>query len=83
MPHQLRYSKRAVKDIALLDPVIKERLGRDLLRFALDPLKYAKKLRDSKLGSYRFRSGDYLIIFDLDQEAIYVLRIGHRREIYR
>ena len=38
-------------------------------------------------GSTRFRArvGDYRIIyaFDLEQNAIHLLAIGHRREIYR
>ena len=38
-------------------------------------------------GSYRFRArvGDYRIIyaFDLEQNVIHLLAIGHRREIYR
>ena len=38
-------------------------------------------------GSARFRArvGDYRIIysFDLEQNAIHLLAIGHRREIYR
>ena len=51
--------------------------------FNLTPLKHAEKLTDSQLGSYRFRVGDYRIIFDLVESEIVVLRIGHRREIYR
>ncbi|MEO8326039.1 MAG: type II toxin-antitoxin system RelE/ParE family toxin [Nitrospirota bacterium] len=54
-----------------------------LLRFQSDPLKHTENLTDSQLGSYRFRVGDYRIIFDLVGSEIVVLRIGHRREIYR
>lgn len=38
---------------------------------------------DPRLGTYRFRIGDYRIIFDIEGEEIVILRIGHRREIYR
>jgi len=27
--------------------------------------------------------GDYRVVFDLDGQKIVVLRVGHRREIYR
>ncbi len=40
-------------------------------------------MTDSSLGSYRFRVGDYRVIFDLEGEEIVVLRVGHRKEIYR
>lgn len=53
------------------------------MRYEEDPLKYAEKLIDSELGNYRFRVGDYRIIFDLEKDEIVVLRVGHRREIYK
>ena len=38
---------------------------------------------ESVLGSYRFRVGDYRIIFDIEEKDIIVLRVGHRRELYK
>jgi mRNA interferase RelE/StbE len=35
------------------------------------------------LGGYRFRVGDYRVIFDMEGEEIVVLRVGHRSHIYR
>jgi mRNA interferase RelE/StbE len=35
------------------------------------------------MGQYRFRIGDYRIIFDLANDMLYVLDVGHRKEIYR
>lgn len=34
---------------------------------------------------YRLRAGDYRIIYELDQQKniLYLLTLGHRREIYR
>ena len=81
--YQLIYANRAAQDIAKLDRVVKKRLGKKLLEFAKDPLKFAKKIHDPKLGSYRFRVGDYRVIFDIDGKKLVILRIGHRKEIYR
>lgn len=83
MRYRLVYTQRAVKDIQGLDPKIRERLGKTLLRYEEDPLSHAEKLTQSKLGSYRFRIGDYRVVFDLEGNEIVVLRAGHRREIYR
>ena len=47
------------------------------------PSTIAERLTESELGSYRFRVGDYRVIFDLEGDEIVVLRVGHRREIYR
>jgi len=83
MSFQLVYTQRAIKDIQKLDHKDKSRIGKNLLRFTADPLENAKALTNSSLGSYRFRIGDYRVIFDLVGEDIVVLRVGHRKEIYR
>lgn len=46
-------------------------------------LNHARKMVDPSLGSYRFRIGDYRVIFDIEGDEIIVLRVGHRKEIYR
>lgn len=83
MKYKLVYTFRAERDVAGLDSKTKERIGKTLLRYREDPLRYAEKLSDSILGTYRFRIGDYRVIFDLEGDEIVVLRVGHRREIYR
>jgi mRNA interferase RelE/StbE len=81
--YTLIYTKRAERDIAGLDAEIKERIGKTLLRYQDEPLRYAEKLSDPILGTYRFRIGDYRVVFDIEGNEIVVLRVGHRREIYR
>lgn len=83
MKYELVYTKRAVKDVKGLDIKVKERIGKTLLRLSDEPLKYSERLIDSSLGTYRFRIGDYRVIFDIVENKIVVLRIGHRKEIYR
>jgi mRNA interferase RelE/StbE len=83
MKYELVYTRRAVKDIQKLDSEAKGRIGKTLLRYRDSPLIYAEKLTDSQLGTYRFRIGDYRVIFDIEGDEIVVLRVGHRREIYK
>ena len=83
MIYKLVYTRRAAKDIQKLDAPTKKRIGKSLLKFKDNPLDFADKLMDSRIGSYRFRVGDYRIVFDLEGSDIVVLRVGHRREIYR
>jgi len=79
--YTLIYTRRAERDIARLDLKTKERIGKALLRYQEEPLRYAEKLSDPMLGTYRFRIGEYRVIFDLEGSEIVVLRVGHRREI--
>jgi mRNA interferase RelE/StbE len=83
MKYELVYTRRAIKDIDKLDAAIKERLGKALLRYKENPLIHAETLTDSQLGTFRFRIGDYRVVFDIEGNEILILRVGHRREIYK
>lgn len=83
MSFTLVYTYRAYKDIKRLDQKLKHRIGKALKRYENEPMKHATKLTDLKLGTYRFRIGDYRVIFDIEGEDVVILRIGHRRDIYR
>ena len=83
MRYRLSYTQRAVRDIGQLEANVKKRIGNTLLRFIDNPLHYGEPLSDSALGSYRFRIGDYRVIFDIDGNDVVVLRVGHRKEIYK
>ena len=53
------------------------------LRFDPRPSGVAKLAGEE--GLYRVRSGDYRILYtiDDDQVVIFIVRVGHRREVYR
>ncbi len=44
-----------------------------------------KPLKGDKQGCYSLRSGDYRIIYEVyfSQKVIHIIRIGHRKDIYR
>ena len=46
-------------------------------------MKHATKLTDPALETYRFRIGDYRVIFDIEDKEIVILRVGHRKNIYK
>ena len=83
MCYELVYTRRAAKDISKLQQNVKERIKKALEKYAEDPLFYARKMADPTLGTYRFRIGEYRVIFDIEEDKLIVLRLGHQREIYR
>ena len=83
MIYRLFYTRRAERDIKKLESDTKDRIGKALLRYSEEPLRFAEKLSDPTLGEYRFRIGDYRVVFDVEGDEIIVLRVGHRREIYK
>lgn len=83
MKYQILFSNRAIKDLNKIDKTDKNRIKEKLLILSEDPIKNAKKLSDPKIGTYRFRIGDYRVVFDIDGTNIVILRIGHRKNIYK
>jgi mRNA interferase RelE/StbE len=45
--YRLVYTRRAGRDIKKLEPNIKERIGKALLRYSEEPFRFAEKLSDS------------------------------------
>ncbi|NCS90056.1 MAG: hypothetical protein COZ25_02665 [Ignavibacteria bacterium CG_4_10_14_3_um_filter_37_18] len=35
------------------------------------------------MGTFRFRIGDYRAIVDIEENKIIVLKVGHRKDIYK
>lgn len=85
MSFQIIYSRVATKDIAKLDSIVKKRLKDKIEFYQQDPLKFAHRLVKFNLGQYRWRVGNYRVVFDLDEikKIIVVLRVRHRKEVYR
>jgi len=83
--YQLLYKKVAVKSIQKLSPQIKKRLQIKLEFFERqeDPLINAKALTKPADAQYRFRVGNYRILFDVEESNIIILLVQHRKDIYR
>jgi mRNA interferase RelE/StbE len=81
---RLLYKKPAMKDIQSLSPQIRQRLGKKLVFFAAqtNPFGFAKALTKPADAQYRFRVGNYRVLFDIEGRDIVVLRVQHRKDVY-
>ena len=62
---------------------IKGRINAIFGRLALWPnVSGAKPMRGVLRGSYRVRTGDYRVIFTVDESTLTVTRVGIRRDVY-
>ena len=89
MGYQVAYTKPALDDLEALPRNIAQRIAKKVKWFAQQdkPLQFAKSLQDTDFGEYRFRVGDYRVIFDVTAKGVItilvVLRVKHRREVYK
>lgn len=81
--YKIILAKRAIKDLDKFNEDIKVRIKEKIEVLSNDPIGTSKKLANPIIGSYRLTVGDYRIIFDIDDDKVVVLRIGHRKDIYK
>lgn len=82
---QVLFTRSAQKDIKQLPTFVKKQLQKKILFFADDPLLYARKLTNSSIGEYRWRVGNYRVVFDCvaSESKVVVLRVKHRSSVYK
>ena len=85
MTFRIELTKAAVRDLTAVPKPMLKRLDACILGLADDPLPPGVKKRKDSNGLYRVRVSDYRVIYRIEQEILTVLvvKIGHRREVYR
>ncbi len=85
--YSIHLSSQAQKDLKKLPLKTKQRIIQKIQGLAEfeTPSTQQKALVGSDVADFRLRVGDYRILYDLyhEQKIVYILRVGHRREIYR
>ncbi|HEY2822128.1 MAG TPA: type II toxin-antitoxin system RelE/ParE family toxin [Candidatus Acidoferrum sp.] len=89
MAWTVEFSESASRELDKLDPQHSRRILKflnDRVARSDDPRALGQSLQGAKLGEFwKYRVGDYRLICKIVDERllVLVLRIGHRREIYR
>lgn len=79
------FSENAFRQLSKLERITQKRIN-SKLDFYLsqnNPLDFAERLTDHQFGDWRFRVGDYRILFDVEKDKIIILKIGHRKDSYK
>ena len=83
MAYNIVYKKSVQRDLSKLG---KDEAGRILTRLEQDLAEKADSypaLKGRFAGLRKYRIGDYRVVFAIVDSEVQVLRIGHRRDIYR
>ena len=83
MTYDIIFSDKALKQLKKLDPSIQKRIIATLERIRIRPGNYVTKLVGD--SGYRLRIGDYRVLLDIDNNELHilVLKVGHRKKIYK
>ena len=80
--YKLIFEKIALHDFNKLETKIKERIWNKLQGCKEEPFRFFEKLVETQ--GFKLRVGDWRIIADIlgEKEAIVILKVGHRKNIY-
>ena len=85
MVYTVEFAPRAARDFRKLPAEVRRRLSPHIDRLARNPRPHGSSKMSGPEDFYRIRVGDYRIIYTIEDDrlVILVVRIAHRREVYR
>ncbi|MBD1876460.1 type II toxin-antitoxin system RelE/ParE family toxin [Nodosilinea sp. FACHB-131] len=85
MTYRIEFAKPAVKQFKALSPQDQQRLKPKIDALAQEPRPAGMVKLSGEDDLYRIRVGDYRIIYTIQdtQLLVLVLKVRHRREVYR
>ncbi len=85
MTYQIELTNGTLKQLKKLPSDIRERIDFKIQELAVNPRPDQVKKLESELSLYRIRVGDYRVIYQIQDDVllIIVVKVKHRREVYR
>ncbi|MFZ0735413.1 MAG: type II toxin-antitoxin system RelE/ParE family toxin [Candidatus Sulfotelmatobacter sp.] len=85
MRYSLEFTTSALREFKGLDRQIRRRIAERINPLLDDPFPVGVKKLQAQVDHYRIRVGDYRVVYRIDGKrvVIVIVRIGHRREVYR
>ena len=85
MNYKIIWHKAALNDLKRLDISVRQKVFEKVETYlAPDPIGLGKPLKQNLAGMFRYRYGDYRIIYvvNIPEKSMTILEVGHRKEIY-
>ena len=80
---RIEYSSNARRTLHKLDKLIGSQIINKIELLSKNPELLEIKKMKGQSNLFRIRSGYYRIIFEIQIEFIYIIKIGHRKDIYK
>ena len=85
MAYTIEFTTSATRELKALERAIQRRIATHIASLAMAPFPPGSKKLQGAPDLYRIRVGDYRILYRVDGKRVTILivRIGHRRDVYR
>ena len=82
--YRIRYHRKAIKELRRVEPQRRRsQVARRIDALSENPMPHDAKKLSPPWNGFSLRQGRYRIIYELQESQIDILRIGHRKEVYR
>ena len=81
--HKIFWKDSVVRDIKNIDRKMQDIIKKAVEEEISKDHKIGKVLKGNFKGCFSHRIGDYRVIYTVISQGILVLRVGHRKEVYR
>ncbi|MBL7087037.1 MAG: type II toxin-antitoxin system RelE/ParE family toxin [Candidatus Cloacimonetes bacterium] len=79
---KIKWGEKALSYLDNLGFLLSKRIIKNIDNLKENPFsKNIKRLKG--MDVYRLRIGDYRVLFEIDKDLIKILKIGHRKNIYK
>lgn len=83
MSFDIVYHDKVKKDISVIGNNIKQLLKKAIeQKLTKAPQVYGKPLRHTLKNLWSLRVGNYRVIYQIKEQTVLILKIGHRKEVY-
>ena len=85
MRYNLEFTSSASREFKALDPHLQRRISKKITGLCDEPFPSGSKKLKGQIDHFRIRIGDYRVVYRIDGKrvVIVIVRIGHRKEVYR
>ncbi len=85
MRYTIEFTASALREFRALDRHIQRRISAKIEGLRDDPFPAGVRKFQGQADHWRIRVGDYRVIYRIERQrvVIVIVRLGHRREVYR
>ncbi len=85
MAYTIEFAASALREFNALERATQRRIATRIDALASNPFPAGVKKLQGKTDLYRIRIGDYRVLYRVDGKRvlIVILKVGHRRDVYR
>jgi mRNA interferase RelE/StbE len=84
--YSVRIKKSAAKELDLIPgKKTRQKIVERIQALAVDPRPPGAEKLSNTRNKYRIRQGDYRILYEIEDDvlSLYIVKIGHRKDVYR